>query len=146
MTSHYLNQWRLVYWCIYASLGLNELNYNSWNSERIFLSTMKGTWSKKSFPRKAPLQLNNLGKFNINMSCMSCCKRNKIVTWANSISICHVWVAAKEIRSWEGLISIQWETWTDDIFKLCSEQSVNRIITGSGNDLLPYLNLCHLDP
>ena len=26
-TSHYLNQWWLVYWCIYESLGLNELNY-----------------------------------------------------------------------------------------------------------------------
>ena len=25
-TSHYLNQWWLVYWRIYASLGLNELN------------------------------------------------------------------------------------------------------------------------
>ena len=25
VTSHYLNQWCLVYWCIYASLGLNEL-------------------------------------------------------------------------------------------------------------------------
>ena len=25
-TKHYLNQWWLVYWCIYASLGLNELN------------------------------------------------------------------------------------------------------------------------
>ena len=25
-TRHYLNQWWLVYWCIYASLGLNELN------------------------------------------------------------------------------------------------------------------------
>ena len=24
-TSHYLNQWWLVYWCIYASLGLNDL-------------------------------------------------------------------------------------------------------------------------
>ena len=24
---HYLNQWWLVYWCIYASLGLNELKY-----------------------------------------------------------------------------------------------------------------------
>ena len=24
-TSHYLNQWWLDYWCIYASLGLNEL-------------------------------------------------------------------------------------------------------------------------
>ena len=24
-TSHYLNQWWLVYWCIYSSLGLNEL-------------------------------------------------------------------------------------------------------------------------
>ena len=27
-TSHYLNQWWLVYWCIYTSLGLNELNMN----------------------------------------------------------------------------------------------------------------------
>ena len=27
-TSHYLNQWWLVYWRIYASLGLNELNYH----------------------------------------------------------------------------------------------------------------------
>ena len=26
-TSHYLNQWSLVYWRIYASLGLNELTY-----------------------------------------------------------------------------------------------------------------------
>ena len=26
VTSHYLNQWWLVYWHIYASLGLNELN------------------------------------------------------------------------------------------------------------------------
>ena len=25
-TSHYLNQWCLIYWRIYASLGLNELN------------------------------------------------------------------------------------------------------------------------
>ena len=24
-TSHYLNQLWLIYWCIYASLGLNEL-------------------------------------------------------------------------------------------------------------------------
>ena len=28
-TSHYLNQWMLVYWRIYASLGLNELNVSS---------------------------------------------------------------------------------------------------------------------
>ena len=26
-TSHYLNQWWLVYWRMYVSLGLNELNY-----------------------------------------------------------------------------------------------------------------------
>ena len=25
-TSHYLNQWRLVYWGMHASLGLNDLN------------------------------------------------------------------------------------------------------------------------
>ena len=28
MTKHYLNQWWLHYWCIYASLGLNELTSN----------------------------------------------------------------------------------------------------------------------
>ena len=27
-TSHFLNQWWIVYWCIYASLGLNELILN----------------------------------------------------------------------------------------------------------------------
>ena len=27
--SHYLNQWWLVYWCIYASLGLSELTQGS---------------------------------------------------------------------------------------------------------------------
>ena len=27
-TSHYLNQWWLIYWCIYASLGLNELIFH----------------------------------------------------------------------------------------------------------------------
>ena len=31
-TSHYLNKWWLVYWCIYGSLGLSELtNFHSWN-------------------------------------------------------------------------------------------------------------------
>ena len=29
VTSHYLNQWWLVYWCIYASLSLNELTNSS---------------------------------------------------------------------------------------------------------------------
>ena len=28
VTRHYLNQWWLFYWCIYASLGLNELCWN----------------------------------------------------------------------------------------------------------------------
>ena len=28
--SHYLNQWCLVYWCIYASLSLNELTNGLW--------------------------------------------------------------------------------------------------------------------
>ena len=26
LTNHYLNQWWLVYWCVYASLSLNELS------------------------------------------------------------------------------------------------------------------------
>ena len=30
-TSHYLNQWWLVYWRIYASFGLNELNISQNN-------------------------------------------------------------------------------------------------------------------
>ena len=34
-TSHYLNQWRLVYWGIYASLSLNEL---------IFFCFIVSTW------------------------------------------------------------------------------------------------------
>ena len=31
-TSHYLNQWWFIYWCIYASLGLNELNTHNRHS------------------------------------------------------------------------------------------------------------------
>ena len=34
-TSHYLNQWWLVYWRIYASLGLNELKTYEWLSARL---------------------------------------------------------------------------------------------------------------
>ena len=30
-TSHYLNQWWLVYWRIYASFGLNELSIFCWD-------------------------------------------------------------------------------------------------------------------
>ena len=28
-TSHYVNKWWLIYWCIHVSLGLNELTYSS---------------------------------------------------------------------------------------------------------------------
>ena len=38
-TSHYLNQWWLVYWRIYASLGLNELM--QWGTHRGVLSNQK---------------------------------------------------------------------------------------------------------
>ena len=34
-TSHYLNQWWLIYWCIYASLGLNELIQKKHNSSAL---------------------------------------------------------------------------------------------------------------
>ena len=34
-TSHYLNQWGLFYWRIYASLGLNELKHNHFPSKYI---------------------------------------------------------------------------------------------------------------
>ena len=35
VTSHYLNQWWLVYWRIYALLGLNELKSNRWSNQHI---------------------------------------------------------------------------------------------------------------
>ena len=35
-TSHYLNQWWLVYWCICASLRLNELRTHTWR-DRVYL-------------------------------------------------------------------------------------------------------------
>ena len=40
-TSHYLNQWWLVYWRIYTSLGLNELscNWNVWHISTLDLVT-----------------------------------------------------------------------------------------------------------
>ena len=43
-TSYYLNQWRLFYWRIYASLGLNELN------EMYFLK-MVSNWTRIIFPK-----------------------------------------------------------------------------------------------
>ena len=39
-TSHYLSQWRLYYWCIYVSLGLNELKsstfYTCYITDKIY--------------------------------------------------------------------------------------------------------------
>ena len=37
-TSHYLNQWWLVNWCIYASLGLNELKKYSINAWCLYIN------------------------------------------------------------------------------------------------------------
>ena len=37
-TSHYLNQWRLVYWHIYASLGLSELTFGLRNHCSVMLT------------------------------------------------------------------------------------------------------------
>ena len=44
VTSHHLNQWWLVYWCIYAYLSLNELNH-------CLKSMMKFTNTLTLFPR-----------------------------------------------------------------------------------------------
>ena len=44
-TSHCLNPWWLVYWCIYASLGLNELS-------RMLLSTVNPSHSRATQLRK----------------------------------------------------------------------------------------------
>ena len=41
-TSHYLNQWWLVYWRVYASLGLNELSFRYGRSSDIIEEI--GTW------------------------------------------------------------------------------------------------------
>ena len=46
-TSHYLNQWWLIYWCIYASLGLNELTHRGQNKMYSFLQTTF-SWIKKN--------------------------------------------------------------------------------------------------
>ena len=40
-TSHYLNQWWLVYWRIYASLSLSELGVKSCNHVKICICTTK---------------------------------------------------------------------------------------------------------
>ena len=37
-TSHYLNQWLLIYWPIYASLGFNELKWNNVCHLRIIIA------------------------------------------------------------------------------------------------------------
>ena len=45
VTSHYLNQWWLVYWCIYASLSLNELTSPSLDN----MTTIQQTTLSKAF-------------------------------------------------------------------------------------------------
>ena len=49
-TSHYLNQWLLVYWRIYTSLGLNELS-NIWSAQY-------GICSKKALLKRCQAQEN----------------------------------------------------------------------------------------
>ena len=49
-TGHYLNQWCLVNWCIYASLGLNELTHwplreATWILNLYFSIICQGYWS-----------------------------------------------------------------------------------------------------
>ena len=55
-TSHYLNQWWLVYWRIYASLGLNELNQNqnleTADNSFIILSVHKKCWSDNELAKQ----------------------------------------------------------------------------------------------
>ena len=47
-SSHYLNQWWLVYWRIYASLGLNELSmFLCWFCPNILISKLSKTSSGK---------------------------------------------------------------------------------------------------
>ena len=45
-TSHYLNQWWLAYWRIYASLGLNELNTNQFAINDI-ITTPNKAWQNR---------------------------------------------------------------------------------------------------
>ena len=45
--SHYLNQWRLVYWRIYASLGLSELRWQITKSIARGLIKMSSSWLVK---------------------------------------------------------------------------------------------------
>ena len=58
VTNHYLNQWWLVYWCIYASFGLNDfiflwetlISIHKW--VWIITSTsLKGQWVKKTYAK-----------------------------------------------------------------------------------------------
>ena len=59
-TSHYLNQGRKVYWRIYASLGLNELNYSSINY-----------W--KNWYLFRCIQLNGVKIIHWERQCLLCC-------------------------------------------------------------------------
>ena len=57
-TSHYLNQWWLIYWHIYASLGLNELrrlvNSSPTRPTYIFLKLSSHSWLKQTFNMVSP--------------------------------------------------------------------------------------------
>ena len=47
-TSHYLNQWWLVYWRIYASLGLNELTFFLTKQQLKHQTPLTGDFAVKS--------------------------------------------------------------------------------------------------
>ena len=49
-TSHYLNQWWLVYWHIYASLGLNELKRWRYIPQSCAMPPILSFWDAKEMP------------------------------------------------------------------------------------------------
>ena len=51
-TSHYLKQWWLIYWRMYVSLGLSELNFDAMSGVHmvsVWLQVFWGLWKPKSF-------------------------------------------------------------------------------------------------
>ena len=48
-TSHYLKQWWVVYWCLYASLGLNELEPKADNSYTVHYKIRQKNWENSTF-------------------------------------------------------------------------------------------------
>ena len=107
MTSHYLNQWWLVYWCIYASLSLNELMLLCIEKEEIG-SALIITHDQLADPIIPIFYQQEFCSLQYHLP-TTCYLRQYIVV--NSFSWLYIWYASQISNNTE----MRYETWNWEI-------------------------------